>query len=409
MRRNPERFAWTVLLISLFLCVALAIAVPLGIRSFINDTTEVALITLEVQQGTALVSLPGSDNPIGVTTQKGNLPENSTVGMDASGQAVLTVRAPRDGSTLLNVQIYGSTNLEIVQAGAPRFRQSNQPYQLTLHVESGRVRVTVAGSLDRPIDARVITPQSTTDLQEGSYAFDISNEVMQVTVREGEADVSAKGSTLPLSQGQRTLVRLGSRPDGILSPESNLITNGDFRRALADTWDVSNDLQVPTEPPGTVTIVVSGGRRAAQFDRAGFSHAQTEMRQVISKNVRDFRSLKLHFVVQIISQDVPVCGQAGSECPMMMRLDYKDADGTDRSFFQGFYSLPDPNNLNPNYCTSCGTRQEFIPIAPNFSYTFDKDDLMKLLAPTQITGITFYASGHSYRAQVSEIELLGEQ
>ena len=111
MRRNPERFAWTVLLISLFLCVALAIAVPLGIRSFINDTTEVALITLEVQQGTALVSLPGSDNPIGVTTQKGNLPANSTAAIDARVPSALTL----------------TTRYESVSASAPEIASSPEP------------------------------------------------------------------------------------------------------------------------------------------------------------------------------------------------------------------------------------------------------------------------------------------
>ncbi len=39
----------------------------------------------------------------------------------------------------------------------------------------------------------------------------------------------------------------------------------------------------------------------------------------------------------------------------------------------------------------------------------DSANLMETLKPAQITAITFYASGHSYRSSVAEVELLGEQ
>jgi hypothetical protein len=119
--------------------------------------------------------------------------------------------------------------------------------------------------------------------------------------------------------------------------------------------------------------------------------------------------LRLHFVVRVFDQDVPVCGQAGSECPMMVRLDYKDQDGTDRSFLQGFYARPDASGANPTYNTTSGSRNEHQRISPNVAFTYDSDNLMEALKPAQVTAITFYASGHSYRSSISEVELLGEQ
>jgi hypothetical protein len=411
MRRNPERLAWTVLLVSLFTCVTLAVIVPLAIRSFFNDSTETPRITLEVQQGTALVRLPGSNEPIGVTTSRDNLPEGTTIRADDNVQAVLTVRSPLDNSILQTVQIYGSTNLDVALARSPRFQVSTQPYQVTANVEGGRVRVNVVGNSRRAFDSNVITPQADTELQEGSYAFEVSNDETQVTVREGLAQVSGQGTVLPLvlNPQQRTVVQLGSPPSGIYKPERDLIVNGNFRLPLEGTWEPFNDLQNRNELSGTVTIQTIGGQRSAVFDREGEYHAATGIRQAINKDVRDLQALKLSFVVRVFDQNVPLCGAVGSECPIMMQLDYKDADGTDRSFLQGFYARPDDSGVNPDYNTTSGSRQKHLRISPNVAYTYESDNLIDSLKPSQITAITFYASGHTYRSSVAQVELLGNQ
>jgi hypothetical protein len=409
MRRNPERLAWTVVVISLFICLGLAVSVPLAAGSIINDSSETAAITLEVQQGTALVSRPDSAEPIGVTTSLSNLPEGASIRADENVQALLTIRSPQDNSILETVQIYGSTDLDIVRARLPRFQMSARPHQLDLLTNIGRVRVNVASSSARPIEATLTTPQARTTLQEGSYAFEVSNDETQVTVREGAALVSAQGVVQEVTPPGRTVVKLNGPPSGILSPERNLVVNGSFRLPLEGTWTVYNDLQNNREQPGTVTIQTVGGQPSAVFERQGAYHAETGMRQIIDKNVLDFSSLRLHFVARIFDQDVPVCGQAGSECPMMVRLDYKDQDGTDRSFLQGFYTRPDSSGANPTYNTTSGSRNEHRRIPPNVAFTYDSANLMETLKPAQITAITFYASGHSYRSSVAEVELLGEQ
>ncbi len=409
MRRNPERLAWTVVLVSLFMCIGLAVSVPLAVGSIVNDSSETAAITLDMQQGTAAVRLPGSSEWIAVTASRENLPEGTSVRADKTAQALLTIRSPHDNSILQTVQIYDSTDLEIVRARAPRFQMSTRPYQIELLTNIGRVRVNVAGNSGRPIEATLTTPQAHTTLQEGSYAFEVSNDETQVTVRDGSALVSAAGVVQEVTPPGRTVVKLNGPPSGVLSPERNLVTNGNFRLPLAGTWDTYNDLQNPREQPGTVTIQPVGGQRSAVFERRGDYHAETGIRQSINKSVRDFASLRLHFVVRVFDQDVPVCGQAGSECPMMVRLDYKDQDGTDRSFLQGFYAQPDGSGANPTYNTTSGSRNEHRRIPSNVDRTYDSANLMETLKPAQITAITFYASGHSYRSSVTEVELLGEQ
>ncbi len=408
MRRNPERLAWTVVLISLFMCIGLTVSVPLAVGSIVNDSSEIAANTLDVQQGTALIQLPGSGETIGVTTSRENLPEGTTIRADPNTQASLTIRSPRDGSILETMQIYGSTDLEITRSRVPRFQMSTRPYQLFFLTNIGRVRVNVSGNSGRPIEATLTTPQAYTTLQEGSYAFEVSNDETQVTVRDGSALVSAEGVSQEVTPPGRTVVKLNGPPSGVLSPERNLVTNGNFRLPLDGTWDTYNDLQNPEEQSGTVNTETVGGQHSAVFERQGNYHAETGMRQNLNKNVRDFASLRLHFIVHVFDQDVPVCGQAGSECPMMVRLDYKDQDGTDRSFLQGFYAQPDNSGANPTYNTTSGSRNEHQRVPPS-GFTYDSANLMETLNPTQITTITFYASGHSYRASIAEVELLGEQ
>src|SRR5512143_3472671 len=151
MRRNPERLAWTVLLLSLFICVGLAVSVPLAAGSIVNDSSDTAAMTLDVQQGTALVSRTDSADPIGVTTSLSNLPEGSSIRADENVQALLTIRSPHDNSILETVQVYGSTDLEITRARVPRFQMSPRPHRIDLLTNIGRVRVNVAGSDARPI------------------------------------------------------------------------------------------------------------------------------------------------------------------------------------------------------------------------------------------------------------------
>ena len=136
------------MLISLFMCLGLAVSVPLAAGSIINDSSETAAITLEVQQGTALVNRAGSAEPIGVTTSLSNLPEGTSIRADENVQALLTIRSPHDNSILETVQIYGSTDLDIARARVPRFQMSARPHQIDLLTNIGRVRVNVAGSND---------------------------------------------------------------------------------------------------------------------------------------------------------------------------------------------------------------------------------------------------------------------
>jgi len=387
--------------------------VPLAIQSFVANTTDPAALILEVQQGTALLRRPTSPDFAGITERTTDVPEGSIIRVDPSAQAILTVRDPSGLTDLVIVQLYANTEVTLEAAQSPRFDDSPNPHRFNLLVNGGRVRVNVLDDTDRTVAARVEAPQGEVTFTTGTYALEVTNEELQVTVREGQASVHAQGESVVVEPSQRGQVTLGQSPQGGLSGERNLIANGSFADAANPAWSIEHDLQVPSESPGTIDFTTLAGRRAALFDRNGPSHAETRLVQRIDRDVTEAASLTLHFAVLVARQDVPVCGALGSECPLIVKINYRDTSGVEREWVQGFYlvSAPDPQNVNPRFCVTCSTRNPHRPIASNLWYPFDSGNLMELLAvdgitPARIQRITFYASGHSYRSGITDVELL---
>lgn len=416
MRRNPERLAWTVLLLSFAACVSLTILTPLAIRSFLTDSTVPLDLILSVQQGTALVQRLNSTDFGRITPDRpGKVLEGGTVLIDDSTLGVLSVRLPDSDSNLVDVQLYGNTDVTVTLASTPRFDNSSNPNLLQLFIGSGRIRVNVPNGLSRPTVVTVRSPQGEVTLSTGTYALEVSDQDLQVTVREGEAAVAAQGDVVHIASSQRAVVPLGRPPEGGLSGERNLIVDGSFSRADGSPWTIEHGPQDTTEAQGEVKFEPFAGRRAALFKRSGTSHAETRLVQNIDRDVTDAASLTLHFAVLIYDQDLLVCGQLGSECPLMVKINYRntrDASAPEREWLQGFYSRPNSGDIgNPDYCQTCSVPNPHRLVPSNTWVAYDSGNLMDALTggenkPIRITRITFYASGHRYEAAVTDIELL---
>jgi hypothetical protein len=287
-------------------------------------------------------------------------------------------------------------------------------HRLEVTLMTGRIRLGMARETERPVDIRCHTPHGQFLLWEaGSYAFDVSNQESQITVREGKATLVAPGGQLALTPGQRGMVGGDGQIAGPLRPERNLIINGSFRQPLDTGWQVHTDAADSTQPAGDVEIVTTGGQEAVHMSRSGTGHAQTGIYQLINQGLKDYRTLQLHVSARLDYQSLGICGALGSECPLMVRIDYEDASGSPLQWVQGFYYWVDPAvTTNPTLCETCPVpRQEHEQHPPNVEFFYDSPNLMEILAqngnpPASVTSISVYASGHSYDVQVSEIELL---
>ncbi|MBL7063463.1 MAG: FecR domain-containing protein [Anaerolineae bacterium] len=415
MRRNPERLAWIVLLLSFFTCMSLVVAVPLGIRWYVLNASVRQEVALEVQRPPLSVALAGRGEPVAIAQDRDDIPERTVVDTDAtSGRLVMHAPRTDDPVIIATVQLYHDTEVVLSSARSPRFPASSLPHKIVLEMRAGHVRISVPGHEERPTVVEVYTPHGAATLTEGNYEVKV-NTTTEVTVRSGQANVISNEMVVRLGPAERATVGderiVGPRPAA-----RNLITNGDFQAPLEDGWRSYNkDIELEGEPEGQVQRTEIENQPAVVVEREGVGHAETGITQELDADIRDFSFLRLHLLLRVEEHNVPVCGSEGSECPVMVRIDYRDAYGADREWLQGFYSLLDTSTPgNQPVCVTCSTRNEHIRVSEDTWYPYLSPNLIPLLSqdgqsPILIKSVTVYASGHTYQSAIAEVELIGQE
>ncbi len=423
MRQNYERLAWIVLVLAFAICAGLAVGVPWALQSYLRYAYVGELVIPEVQEGNLLVTCPGDAIPIAIGEQQDTLcqgREDALVNAGPSDKGLLTIR-PRTTftTTLATIQLYPGARITVQKARAPRFPLfSSEPHRLVMKMESGRIRVKITANLPRTMFLQVSTLQALVELKEGDTSIEVNNQASQVVVREGQATVTAKvnNSSVLINKTQRVAVPTGNGVTEVMPAEQNLLAgDSDFREPLNPVWKIyTKDPEIPNESRGDVINISVDERQAVEFSRDGVGWAETGIKQDINRDIRDLSSLVLRIELRVLQQDVPVCGSMGTECPVMVVIDYVDESGELRSWQQGFYYLPDPNPIpNPPFCKTCNPRNKHVPTANAEWDQWESENLIPILskvgaAPVLLRSISVYASGHKYQSQVSEVELLGE-
>jgi hypothetical protein len=412
MRSSPERLAWVVLLSSFFICVSLAVATPLSARWYVHNARATQQVSLQVQRGPLSVVRGGRGRPVSVADDTDDILEGSRIAApnNASGRLLIQPSEALGAAPIATVQVYDETEFVLSSARSPRFAASSLPHEVKLEMEAGRMRINVFGESDRPTSVVVETAHGTVNLREGSYEVKI-NSVTEATARYGRAEiVNQVGETLVLEPRQRALLRKNSI-NGPLPAARNLVRNGNFEEPLESGWEAYTEQADPKQPPGTVGITVASvgneERRVVEFYRNAVNHAEVGIQQQIGYDVRDFSSLELHMAARIISENIlglGGCGWVGFECPVIVRLEYRDIHGNDREWLHGLY-IGEPADGWPIH----GWHEQ---VEPGTWQPYSSGNLMEELAeapPALIRGLTIYASGHSFHAMVTEVELLAQE
>ncbi len=425
---QAQRLAWITLLLSFLVCAGLSVLIPWQILTYLRTShigTQARVATLS---GILRLEHPERE-PVAITpgAPYSRLVEGDLLITDAQSQGLVIFSeplfsAPQD---LAAVQIYPNTQVEVRRARYPRFEISPEPARLTLYVRAGRIRaIRLEGR--RALELLIQTPHGQAEVISGTLAVEVQNDRTDFTVRSGEAQVGSSTGVQTLRSDQRARIGLDGWVEGPLGAGRNLLPDL-FQAALPERnvdepvppnqWAVFRFVKQPGESKGRVAQASEGGRRVLEISRFGFDHAQTGVFLVLNQDVRDFRLLQLHITLKILFQDVAVCGVVGTECPLMIRLEYKDINGIDRQWLQGFYAQGEVTPQTPESCLPQVCPPPYnvhIRIPPGEWYTFDSGNLMESLQaigapPATLTRLRIYASGHSYSVMFSELELIGEE
>lgn len=417
--QDRQRLAWAFLLSSFAICLLATVTVPLSANAYLQNSTQFLNVVVRSSQGTVNVNDAPNEWRAVMAGEERSVESASSILTSGSAIASLFVyspgsQQPAEEDLLARLQVYSNTSVDLVTASAPRFIVSSAEQILELKLDNGRLRLTLPQRRGRPFVTMITTPQGRVVIREpGQYHLEANTQETQVLVQEGRAAVTAAGETLGLLPDQRAELYPGAVPVGPLVPERNLIQNGDFSDRFAQWQLYQWDLEF--QPEGKLEIVPVAGDPALRAIREGVGHAHVELHQLINQDVTDFNSLLLEVDFRIVGQTLNVCGSAGSECPLIVRIEYDDVNGNSQVWWQGFYAVGqiDPEET-PDSCITCPSpRFVHYQVTPG-QFSFFRTDLIQSLAqqgfspPSRINRIIVVTSGHSFEVEVLNVALIAE-
>ncbi|WP_420643062.1 hypothetical protein [Candidatus Leptofilum sp.] len=412
-----QRMAWVILLGSFTVCMIITIAIPITANALVQNLTESLAIFVQANQGTVGIDNATGDRTAllagegGVVIAPG---ERVLTGDTAS--ALIAVNPPNVQDLVARLQVYSSTDLTLLEAATPRFGVSDRENMLSFRLDNGRIRLTVPDFGERPSQILIVSPQSDITIQTpGQYTIIVNNDETQVAVQAGEVTVTAVDGSNPLrlAENQRGVVPTGASPQGPLETERNLLINGDFSQEL-NRWTVFPwTVERADQPAGQVRVLDAGDEPRLNIIREGVGHADVLVRQSVNQDVAEIESLRLLVTFRIINQSLEVCGIAGSECPLFVRVNYVDGSGFSNTWQHGFYAVGDPiPGVQPDGCTTCAMVQdthERVPLSQEYFYDIDLGEEIARQGrstPRFIESIILVSSGHNFEVEVVDVALL---
>lgn len=433
--RNPQAVAWAVLLSSFAaLCLIVAVGTA-GAHWFLFESQVEMTIRLTVSKGRVDLTLPDG-SPASAARQ--DFPEpNAVVQVDSASQGYLTFEDNYSKQLIATVFLMQGSSLTIERAARPRFEWSAAPYTIRLRNAVGRFYVDIPPDVTRAIILEVEAEPGVAQFStQGNFRLYSSSQQMDLHADSGTATLNApSGEQSTISIGQiGTLLREPRSVGTLIRRTSHFeLLNASFgdssdigtNPALPFGWACTSRANRPNEPQGSFVRFLYEYQVALNMQRKGqgLDHAETSCQYTFSeengtlltiprRSLKGYDSLIIRARVRIRAQDVTTCGIQGSECPIMIQLDYlgeNNAPESPQVWRHGFYTLRPPTDENPTSCDTC--LQEHEKINADTWYIYDSGDLFRLLPanrkPESILRLRVYASGHAYEAIVADLQIIG--
>jgi hypothetical protein len=342
------------------------------------------------------------------------------------GDSLQTAKGTHLLLTLWNsstVEVFEDTELEITELRTTQY--ISRASAATIRQKSGLVRVAMAPGAYERSRLQVVAGATTTLMKEGEGSSSGGSFIVQVTpgadpddpglstVRAsvlrgaGTVRVADQPGELRLAADEQTIVPPGGPPGNPTPSRRDLVANGRFAGSdgqFASWTSISTPgAEGPFGKLATVAESIDGQPvTALEISRSMSSvdPANTGLRQVIDVNVSELPSLTLSADIKVFEQNLPGGGQLGSEFPIIVRINYYDPSGTIQNRIWGFYVTPPANGAAPPNST-LAKPGEWVPLRAQLR------DLVP--QPVRLESIEIYASGHGYRARITNVAIVGTE
>jgi hypothetical protein len=319
---------------------------------------------------------------------------------------------------------------------------------------AGYARYDIPGKDRQPYAEVVYTVDITKELSVamspgGSYSIEVPQKnpkrplritdagkplLAEIAVRAGSAELQGPSGIVLVLPNQKLQIDTDGQVSETLPAEWNLIRDGNFEQYAnggypkgLEAWatDVAvfdpsvTDAEKNGEtriyngcPPATPSFCSENPAYLAQFQRQGNQSKSfgTGIKQTLDLDVSEYRTLRFTMWARVIRQSVPNAGITNVECPVTVRIEFKQNSPTD---------APDWRYI----CFYRNSTGKLIPPGGQFVYqavddlpswykvTFDLRDprLTLLQSARYIDYIFIYGNGHDYIAEVTDLSLIAAQ
>jgi hypothetical protein len=401
--QRASRRAWIYLCAAFVIWCTLVTSLAVGVNTWRKTAFSAPPAHLVGKHGIVLYQGPRDERPVSIA-ERADLEEGGVLEIPAGSEALLQLNV--DSST---VRLRAGSRLRLGAMRVGRF--SRELTQVRLEQLRGAANYTVTGELPDGREVEIRTPHTTQPqdglkLTKGEYLVWVQPNGTRVTSYVGQAKAEVGGSTFRLRDG-KWIVLGPERPDlrVPLDLPEQLIKNRDLSRGLGESWspiDIGEKGRPDVGGHRSVVEEIIDGRTVRSLrvtrDTAKDTHNETGISQQINRDVSAYRAITFSAWVKVTHASLDGGGYAGTEYPMMLRINYAAENGGNSSWVQGFYFR--------NASNRPADLGEQIPAGEWHHYTLDMTTLKE--RPAYISSVEVFASGHDFDAQVANIQLTVE-
>jgi hypothetical protein len=388
-----RRATWVVVVLAFGMWVLLVTAASLWAASVLRDAAAPAPIVLESSTGVVLYRDVQRRTDASASTGL-KLFDGDELATSAGATATLFLF---DGSRL---NLYPSSRVRIEASRIGRLNPSATQERLVML--GGVARLSIPQIENKAHTVNLVTPHGGAAFVPGEYTIRVTDEETRISVWDGRSAAALGSEIVEFEAGQKIILSSSQPRYRLTTALEDVLRNGAFADGLQG-WEMWEDREEGRpDQPGRLTRATPSEANAPSYairvtrESVVNAHNETGLRQAVDRDVTGARGVVVQARIKLDYASLSGGGYLGSEYPMMLRVRFRDARGSEQTWVQGFYYANPENRPTP-----IGQRVE------QGAWTDVSFDLTQLRnPPATIDSLELFAAGHTYDASIGSVQLL---